>query len=66
VQLRAHGEVYRAACWLDDGALRIRLHNPARGVARGQAAVLYEGTAVLGSATIASTVRAHAGAGSAS
>jgi tRNA-uridine 2-sulfurtransferase len=40
------------------GDLRIRLHSPARGVARGQAAVLYDGQAVLGSATIASTARA--------
>jgi tRNA-uridine 2-sulfurtransferase len=56
VQLRAHGETYRASCWLDDdGALSIRLHTPARGVARGQAAVLYDGQIVLGSATIAST-----------
>jgi tRNA-uridine 2-sulfurtransferase len=55
VQLRAHGEVYPATCWLEDGALRIRLHCPARGVARGQAAVLYDGDVVLGSATISAT-----------
>jgi tRNA-specific 2-thiouridylase len=36
--------------------LRIRLAQPARGVARGQAAVLYDGDVVLGSATI---TRAH-------
>ena len=36
-------------------ALRIVLAEPARGVARGQAAVLYDGDAVLGSATIAAT-----------
>jgi tRNA-uridine 2-sulfurtransferase len=59
VQLRAHGETYRATCWLDNGDVRIRLHRPARGVARGQAAVLYDGPAVLGSATIASTARAE-------
>jgi tRNA-uridine 2-sulfurtransferase len=52
-QLRAHGQVLPARAWLDDGALRIRLAQPARGVAKGQAAVLYNGDAVLGSATIA-------------
>ena len=55
VQLRAHGEMFPATCWPDDGALRIALHCPARGVAKGQAAVLYDGDAVLGSGTIAAT-----------
>ncbi|MGC1284145.1 MAG: aminomethyltransferase beta-barrel domain-containing protein, partial [Streptosporangiaceae bacterium] len=41
--------------WLDGGTLRIRLSQPARGVARGQAAVLYDGNVVLGSATITGT-----------
>ncbi len=53
VQLRAHGEVHPCTASADGSALRIRLHAPARGVAKGQAAVLYEGDAVLGSATIA-------------
>ena len=57
VQLRAHGETLPATCQLADGELRIRLHSPARGVARGQAAVLYDGPVVLGSATIASADR---------
>jgi tRNA-uridine 2-sulfurtransferase len=57
VQLRAHGETHRASCSQADGVLRIRLHSPARGVAAGQAAVLYDGQAVLGSATIASATR---------
>jgi tRNA-specific 2-thiouridylase len=52
VQLRAHGGVQACTAWLDDDVLRIRLHKPARGVARGQAAVLYDGDTVLGSATI--------------
>ena len=52
VQLRAHGEVYPCSAWLDGDALRIRLHEPARAVASGQAAVLYAGDTVLGSATI--------------
>ena len=55
VQLRAHGEVHPGTAWLDGDALRIRLHRPARGVAKGQAAVLYDGEAVLGSATISAT-----------
>jgi tRNA-specific 2-thiouridylase len=38
-----------------DGGLRIALAEPARGVARGQAAVCYDGDMVLGSATIAAT-----------
>ncbi len=59
VQLRAHGEQFPATVWLDAGAdaLRIKLARPARGVARGQAAVLYRGAAVLGSATISSAAR---------
>ena len=55
VQLRAHGEVHPATAVLQDGRLRIWLTAPARGVARGQAAVLYDGAMVLGSATIAAT-----------
>ena len=55
VQLRAHGEVHPCTAWLDGDDLRIRLHHPARGVAKGQAAVLYDGDAVLGSATISGT-----------
>jgi tRNA-specific 2-thiouridylase len=55
VQLRAHGEVHPCTAWLEGDVLRIRLHHPARGVAKGQAAVLYDGDAVLGSATIGST-----------
>ena len=54
VQLRAHGEVYPATVTPGDD-LRITLTWPARGVARGQAAVFYDGDLVLGSATIAAT-----------
>ena len=57
VQLRAHGEVHACTAWLDGDAVRIRLHHPARGVARGQAAVLYDADKVLGSATISATDR---------
>ena len=55
VQLRAHGEVHECVAALDGGSLRIDLRSPARGVAPGQAAVLYSGDTVLGSATIAAT-----------
>jgi tRNA-uridine 2-sulfurtransferase len=55
VQLRAHGEVHPCTAWLDQDELRVRLHHPARGVAKGQAAVLYDGDTVLGSATISAT-----------
>jgi tRNA-uridine 2-sulfurtransferase len=55
VQLRAHGEVHACTAWLQGDELHIRLRNVARGVAKGQAAVLYDGDAVVGSATIAST-----------
>jgi tRNA-uridine 2-sulfurtransferase len=54
-QLRAHGEVLPATAALDGGMLRIWLAEPARGVARGQAAVLYDGDMVLGSGTITAT-----------
>jgi tRNA-specific 2-thiouridylase len=68
VQLRAHGEPHPATAWPDGpgldgtaldgtGLLRIALRRPARGVARGQAAVLYRGDTVLGSATISATSR---------
>jgi tRNA-uridine 2-sulfurtransferase len=55
VQLRAHGEVYPAVCAPAGDRITISLHEPARGVAPGQAAVFYDGDAVLGSATISST-----------
>jgi tRNA-specific 2-thiouridylase len=58
VQLRAHGEPQPATARLDgDEVLQITLRHPARGVAPGQAAVLYHGDTVLGSATIAATSR---------
>lgn len=42
---------------LTDGALHVTFTEPVRGVAPGQAVVLYDGTRVVGSATIATTVR---------
>jgi len=55
VQLRAHGEVHACTAWPDGDEVRIRLPHPARAVAKGQAAVLYDGDTVLGSATISAT-----------
>ncbi len=55
VQLSAHGKPLGCTASANEGELRIRLDNPARGVAKGQAAVLYDGDIVLGSATIAAT-----------
>ncbi len=52
VQLRAHGEVHPAVCEPAGDSVRIILREPARGIATGQAAVFYDGDAVLGSATI--------------
>ena len=52
VQLRAHGETHPATARPEGDVLRIRLHDPARAVAPGQAAVLYHGDLVLGSGTI--------------
>ena len=62
VQLRAHGEVHECTVSVGDDRVRIGLHRPARGVATGQTAVLYDGDLVLGSATIsvADRVGAHA------
>jgi tRNA-specific 2-thiouridylase len=53
VQLRAHGAVHGCQVHPDGDGWRLELATPARGVAAGQAAVLYDGDRVLGSATIA-------------
>jgi tRNA-specific 2-thiouridylase len=53
VQLRAHGAVHGCVAHADGDGWRLELATPARGVAPGQAAVLYDGDRVLGSATIA-------------
>lgn len=64
-QVRAHGA--ELPCTVedvdDDGELRVRLDEPARGVAPGQLLALYEGTRVVGSATIAAAVREGVPAG---
>jgi tRNA-specific 2-thiouridylase len=53
VQLRAHGAVHECVAHAEGDGWRLELATPARGVAPGQAAVLYDGDRVLGSATIA-------------
>jgi tRNA-specific 2-thiouridylase len=57
VQLRAHGGEYRTVVRLRGDELDVELLEPASGIAPGQAAVFYDGTRVVGSATIASAVR---------
>ncbi|WP_147143631.1 tRNA 2-thiouridine(34) synthase MnmA [Stackebrandtia albiflava] len=56
VQLRAHGECHPATLTWDADRLTARLHRPAKGVAAGQAMVVYrpdaDGDVVLASATI--------------
>ena len=54
VQLRAHSTPVAASVVVDGDRLIARLDQPQRGVAAGQALVLYDGPVVLGSATISS------------
>ncbi len=61
-QVRAHGEPVPATAHVSDGTVRVSLHRPIRGVAPGQALVLYDDTRVVGAATIASTSSVPAGA----
>jgi tRNA-specific 2-thiouridylase len=62
VQLRAHGAEHRARVTVApaDRHVEIDLVDPAQGIAAGQAAVIYDGTRVVGSATIVSTARVGA------
>jgi tRNA-specific 2-thiouridylase len=53
VQVRAHGEEIPAVVTSDGSGFLAQLASPLRGVAPGQAAVLYDGTRVVGSGTIA-------------
>lgn len=52
VQLRAHGAEHRAVVRVGDGVLEVELVDHASGIAPGQAVVVYDGTRVVGSATI--------------
>lgn len=56
-QVRAHGIPTPARARLVDGRMIVDLIEPIRGLAPGQAVVLYQGTRVLGSATVAATDR---------
>jgi tRNA-specific 2-thiouridylase len=56
VQLRAHGMVHGCTASVSGDGWSLALNTPARGVAAGQAAVLYAGDTVLGSATVRATV----------
>ena len=57
VQLRAHGSEHRAVVTVADDDVEVELLDPAYGIAAGQAAVVYDGTRVVGSATISATRR---------
>ena len=52
VQVRAHGDTVGGQALLQGGSLFVDLLEPQRGVAAGQAVVLYSDAQVLGSATI--------------
>ncbi len=52
VQLRAHGMLSDAVVTVERDSVVARLATPQRGVAAGQALVMYDGDTVLGSATI--------------
>ena len=52
-QLRAHARAVPAVVTVGDGEVEVRLDEPVRGVATGQAVVLYDDDTVLGSATVA-------------
>jgi tRNA-specific 2-thiouridylase len=58
VQLRAHGDEHRAVVRVTDGGVQVDLLDAAAGIAPGQAVVVYDGSRVVGSATISATRRA--------
>jgi len=60
VQLRAHGMVSDATVTVSGDRLVAALERPQRGVAAGQALVMYDAEMVIGSATIAFVARAAA------
>lgn len=59
VQLRAHGHEHRAVVETSGDSVRVQLLDPALGIAPGQACVIYDGTRVVGSATIDRASRAQ-------
>jgi len=63
-QVRAHGEEVPATAWADGNGgdrVEVRLRRRIRGVAPGQSVVLYDGTRVVGSATISRATTSSAG-----
>ncbi len=56
-QIRAHGQEYPATAWAEGEQVQVKLGERVRGVAPGQSVVLYDGTRVVGSATIVSAGR---------
>ncbi len=63
-KLRYRSPAVGAEVTVTDGGFRLRLDTPAYGVAAGQAAVLYEGDAVVGAGTIVSNPAETSRAGS--
>jgi tRNA-specific 2-thiouridylase len=63
-QVRAHGEEIPATAWADGEQVEVHFERRIRGVAPGQSVVLYDGTRVVGSATIAKATSSKATAGS--
>ncbi|MGZ4437448.1 MAG: tRNA 2-thiouridine(34) synthase MnmA [Nocardioidaceae bacterium] len=61
VQLRAHGDEHRAVVTVASGRVEVELLDPAQGIAPGQAAVVYDGSRVVGSCTISSARRTSEG-----
>ncbi|WP_019137837.1 tRNA 2-thiouridine(34) synthase MnmA [Cellulomonas massiliensis] len=58
VQVRAHGSALPALARVRDERVEVELDAPLRGVAPGQSLVLYDGTRVLGQATVTAARRA--------
>jgi tRNA-specific 2-thiouridylase len=61
-QVRAHGEEVPATARADGEQVEVRLRRRIRGVAPGQSVVLYDGTRVVGSATISRATSSRAAA----
>jgi tRNA-specific 2-thiouridylase len=58
-QVRAHAEPVQAMAYMIDHHLYVQLLESIRGLATGQAVVIYQGTRVIGSATVAATDRVN-------
>ncbi|MEI6109882.1 MAG: tRNA methyl transferase PRC-barrel domain-containing protein, partial [Actinomycetes bacterium] len=57
VQIRAHGDALPATVHFGEDLITIQLEDHLRGLAAGQAAVMYDGTRVIGSATVSRSRR---------